>query len=215
MATATTSKNVTIAALTEMLNDPMRLYRFTELATLTQRTTLVKSLLGLTESDIFIRTEIQRVRKHRGMDCRLARGNPAGPTQLRDLRSEERYMASVLMKMLTADNSGLLELDQEDNALLGNAVVDRLIYTYRRYLGGLKMSVEDAPLSFETFVSIYRAWVNSEVEFVACSNCGSEHLSTMTAHSARCPICHMHKHAVTSKRVHANRADAFFGKRSA
>lgn len=214
MATSS-SKNATILALTAWSSDTRRLQRFNELALLTQRTALVKSLLGLTESDAFVRTEIQRVCAREGVNCRLARGNAAGVLQLKELRNEERYMATVLMKMLSADNSGLLEFNEDDNSLLGHVVVDRLIYCYRRYLGGLRMSVEDAPLSFETFVGIYRAWLNSEVEFVSCGNCGSEHLSTRTSHSVRCPICQMHKHAVTTKRMTTGRVDLYQGRRSA
>ena len=113
MATSN-SKNATILALTAWSSDTRRLQRFNELALLTQRTALVKSLLGLTESDAFVRTEIQRVCAREGVNCRLARGNAAGVLQLKELRNEERYMATVLMKMLSADNSGLLEFNEDD-----------------------------------------------------------------------------------------------------
>lgn len=194
------AKNKTIQTLSAWASDPEMLSRFEAVALLCQRTSFVKSLLGLTESDEFVRNAIQRACRRHEVPCNFGRGrglitffNP------RDLSADARYMASVLLKSLLASDDSGMEASAE--GLLNLDLVDRMIYAYRRYLAVTRLTAERAPLSFEAFVLVYRSYSLAEIELIGCDNCGSEYLSTRRNHGYQCAVCLAHNHAARLKKV--------------
>lgn len=198
------AKNKTIQTLAAWASDPEKLSRFEAVALLCQRTSFVKALLGLAESDEFVRNAIQRTCQRHEVPCNLGRGR--GLVEFfdaRDLNTEGRYMATVLLKsLLVSDDSGM---ESSVEGLISSDLIDRMVYVYRRYLNTTRLDLERAPLSFEAFVLVYRAYSVAEIELMGCENCGAEYLSTRRAHGYQCAICLTHNHAARSKKAPGSR----------
>ena len=194
------AKNKTIQTLAEWASDHEKLRRFESVALLCQRTSFVKSLLGLAESDEFVRNAIQRICQRHEVPCNFGRGRGLVDFfDARDLNADGRYMATVLLKMLLAsDDSGM---ESSVDGLISSDLVDRMVYVYRRYLNITRLEVERAPLSFEAFVLVYRAYSVAEIDLMGCENCGAEYLSTRRAHGYQCAICLTHNHAARCKKT--------------
>lgn len=187
-------RNSTIKSLTDWASDPIKLARFEEVALLTRRTAFIKLLLGLEDSDDFIRSQIARVCERHGVECVFPRGNSQTGVNLRNLNPEQRYMVSVLLKALLATQESGLSSTNE--GLVNINLLDRMICVYRRYLSMSRIPVIRAAASFEMFYVVYKAWVMGDVDFVDCENCGSEFVNARITNSLRCPVCQAHRLAI-------------------
>ena len=182
-------------------SDVEKLARFEAVARLAPRTSFVKALLGLTETDAVVRRAIQQSRERLNIDSRLSRGsgmlatfNPA------ELRPEQRYICTVLLKSLLASDDSNVALSDSGQGLLNVRLIDKMIYVFQRYLNSSRLTVENAGITFEAFVMVYRAHVMAEIELIACDNCGGEYLNTRLCQSMRCCICATHNHSNRAKR---------------
>ena len=174
--------------------DPDQMRRLDAVVSLSQRTSFVKSVLSLSEDDEIMRAAIRRSCERQGVECRIPRGSATTAINFRELTFEQRYAASVLLKSLhNTDDSGVAPGVQ--GHLVSSELLDRMLYVYRRYISLSSLQPVDAPVSFELFVLLRRQFVMSEIEFVRCDNCGSEHVSGKEMHSLACPICKVHNHA--------------------
>lgn len=193
------AKNTTIRVLEEWASDPVALERFESVALLCQRTALVKQILGLTQSDEFVRDCIRRVCDRHGVQNKLPRGSGLGAASWKDLSSEQRYMASVALKlMLASADSGL---ERIGDAVDSVALVDRMVYSYRRYLNVARMTAGQAPVSFELMYVIYKAYQTADIELDHCSNCGADYISVQEGPKLKCPLCQLHRHAAPSRSI--------------
>ena len=187
-------QNKTIAELSVWAADPEKMYRFEAVALLSQRTSFVKSLLCLTDNDDLIRTQIQRICKKNEVPCKIPRGTGFDALYLKSLGPEIRYAASILLNTLLASDDGGLA-----TTVIGGinhqSLVDRMIYSYRRYLRLFLLPVVDAPVSFELFFNLYKAYESGNIEISMCSNCESTFTNFRVAQSIKCPVCQTHRHA--------------------
>lgn len=192
-------RNSTLKTLCEWIGDPVGLARFEEVACLSPRTSFVKSLLNLSESDEFVRGQMQSARDRRGVAGKLSRGAPLGMVNVKSLKPTQRYMASVLLSwMLNSDDGGLSAVGGD---IVGVDLVDRLVYVYKRYLNYTGTPVESADVGFELFVLVFRCYTMAEIDVLGCDNCGSNFISTRQGHAMRCPVCDAHAHPCRSKKI--------------
>lgn len=184
--------------IADWMTDPVQLRRLDELVCFTQRTAFVKSIMNIDSPDGVVCTAIERSCERQGIECRFPRGKPACNINFRDQPPERRYAGSVLLKALyNTDDAGLDA--GVDGALVGGELLDRMIYVYRRFLALSKITVADAPISFEHFALIRQQYALAELEFVGCDNCGSEYISGRSMQGTKCPICAAHRHAIRIK----------------
>jgi hypothetical protein len=193
-AMAIAEKNKSIVELRQWAADPVRVQRFEALALLCQRTTFVKTLLGLTDRDAAVRRQLQTVCARHGVECTLARGPGYDGLHLRWASMLQRYSCSFLLGSLLAGSDGGIE--ENEDGLDPDNLVDRMIYSYRRYLDVRKTSVANADVSFEMFHALYRAYSLGDIDLLTCENCGSAYVQLRTAHVSQCPLCGVHHHAV-------------------
>jgi hypothetical protein len=187
-----------LKSLADWMMDPEQMRRLDELSAVTQRTSFVKAILGIGDSDGVVCTAIQRSCQRQGIECKIPRGKPALSINLKELSVDRRYGASVLLKALyNTDDAGLDA--GADGTLLGGELLDRMLYVYRRYLGQSGLTAADAPVSFELFALVRQQYALAELEFVSCENCGSEYISGRYNSGIKCPICATHKHAARFK----------------
>lgn len=187
-----------LKTLADWMVDPEQMRRLDDLAAFTQRTSFVKSVLGIGDPDGVVCTAIQRSCQRQGIECKIPRGRPALSVNLRELSVERRYGASVLLKALYNTDDGGLDAGSDGTILCGE-LLDRMLYVYRRYLAQSGLAASDAPVSFELFALMRQQYALAELEFVSCENCGSEYLSGRYSNEIKCPICATHKHALRCK----------------
>lgn len=181
----------------DWMTDLVLLGRLDNLVQYTQRTVFVKAIMNLPSKEGVVATAIRRSCERQGIDCRPPRGKPASSIDVRDLSTEKRYAASVLIKALyNTDDAGLDAGD--DGCLVDADLLDRMLFVYSRYLSQSKLTAADAPLSFEHFAIIRQQFVLADLELVACTNCGCEYISGRSGHGVKCPICISHRHALRS-----------------
>lgn len=186
------SSNRTIAELAAWAANPVQMARFEAVALLTQRTSFVQSLLGLADHPDLIRAQIQRICDKQGVQCKVPRG--ATPERLthRTLGPEVRYHASFLLCTLLATRDPALG-GLEDQGIIHDGLVDRLVYAYRRYLSTFLLQPDSATVGFELFYQVYKAYCQGEVTLRLCDNCGAGHISLRSVAGARCPLCHVQR----------------------
>ncbi len=185
-------KNRTIAELSQWAADPQKMARFEAVALLSQRTAFVKKLLGLNEPDMLVCKQIQAVCARHGVRCNMARGNGFDGVRRKSLYVNERYVASFLMNTLLATSDGGIE--DSESGLASDSLVDRLIYTYRRYLAQTYTQAGNTALNFENFCTVYQGYTLGEVDLTRCQNCGASYIHRRQVPS-QCPVCVVHKHA--------------------
>lgn len=186
------TRNRTIADLSQWAADPQKMARFEAVALLSQRTAFVKGLLGLREPNALVRMQIQAVRARHGLECNMARGNGFEGVRRKSLYVNERYVASFLMHTLLKTSDGGIE--ESESGLASDNLVDRLIYTYRRYLVLTRTGAAKAGLSFENFCTVYEGYTLGSVDLTECQNCGASYVHRREVPS-QCPLCVVHKHA--------------------
>lgn len=185
--------NQTIIELIDWATNPDKMYRFEAVALLSQRTSFVKSLLGLTANNDLIRAQIQRVCKKNGVAFKRPRGKGFDTLCLKSFGPDVRYAASILLSMLFASGDGGLATTA--TGINHENLVDRMIYIYRRYMQIFGLTVADAPVSFELFFHLYRAYESGDIEMSMCGNCDSTFINFHVAQSIKCPVCQIHRHA--------------------
>jgi hypothetical protein len=195
-------KNKTIAELSQWAADPQKVARFEAVALLSQRTAFVKNLLGLNEQDILVCKQIQAVCARHGVPCNMARGNGFDGVRRKSLYVNERYVASFLMSTLLATSHGGIE--DSESGLASDNLVDRLIYTYRRYLAQTYTQAGQVSLNFENFCTVYEGYTLGEVNLTECQNCGASYIHRRQVPS-QCPLCVVHKHAGIPGRARVER----------
>lgn len=185
--------NQTIVELSEWATNLKQMNRFEAVALLSQRTSFVKSLLCLTGNDDLIRAHIQRICKKHGVAFKIPRGKGFDTLYLKSLGPEVRYAASILLNTLLASDDG--GLAKTAIGINHENLVDRMIYSYRRYMRMFLLPGADAPVSFELFFNLYKALESGNIEIAMCANCDSTFTSFRVAQSIKCPVCQTHRHA--------------------
>lgn len=189
-----TIRNRTVAQLSQWAADPQKMARFEAVALLCQRTSFVKQLLGLlNDNDDVIRLQIQAVCARNGIETSFPRGNPMDGFHFDYFTSQQRYGLSFLLNTLMATNCGGIE--PSEDGLDSENLVDRLIYSYRRYLLLAGVAASKADVSLEMFYMVYRAYVMGQIDLTGCNNCGSAFVNLRVSQSVQCPLCVAHNHA--------------------
>lgn len=180
-------QNKTIAELSAWAADPEKMHRFEAVALLCQRTSFVKTLLCLSDNDDLIRAHIQRICEKNGVVRKIPRGNGFDVVYLKSQGPDVRYVASFLLNTLLSSGDGGLTSTRDGINHVN--LVDRLIYSYRRYLTIFMVSIEEAKVSFELFYHLYKCYESGEIEMTLCGNCDSIFTNFRVAQAVRCPIC--------------------------
>lgn len=180
--------------------DPEQMQRLDALAAVTQRTAFVKAIMGLSDPEHVICAAIQRSCLRQDIEVRIPRGKPALSLNFKELSVERRYGGSLLLKALYNSDDGGLD-SGTDGSLVGNELLDRMLYVYQRYLATTSVTAHEAPVSFEMFALMRQMYALAEIEFVACENCGGEYISGRANQGIRCPLCAAHRHAVRVKNI--------------
>ena len=205
------TRNKTIAELSQWAADPEKMARFEALSLLTQRTSFVKNLLRLRDHDDVIRMQIQAVCAKHGVECKMPRGNGFDGVHLKSVTSHQRYIVSFLLSTLLATSCG--GIDQSEDGLESEGLVDRMIYTYRRWMSLAVTTPSKADVSFEMFCVMYRSYALGQVDLIGCNNCGANFVNLRVSSSIQCPLCLTHRHAVVSGKSQAAHT-VIAGKRS-
>lgn len=196
-------KNRRLSDLSAWAADPVKMQRFEAVALLCQRTGFVKSFLCLTDSDSLIRDQIQRVCERHEFSYKVPRGTGFEVFHRKSMGPDVRYASTVLLNIfLNTDDGGLTFADL---CISNDALVDRLVYTYRRYLRIFLIPVGESPVSFDLFVRIYKAYLSGEIEMAFCGNCDSRFTNFMASQSIKCAVCQTHHHAEIPKNVTLSR----------
>lgn len=185
--------NKTIQQLSRWASDPKMVARFEAIALICHRTSFIKSILGLEESEVLIRQQIHAVCQRHGIRCVLARGITFTGIHGKSMTPSQRYFGSFLINTLLSTACGGIELDGNT---VSESLLDRLIYSYRRYLSVFRLTAADAEVSFEMFYFVYRSYMLGEVDLLVCDNCGSSFINLKVYQSVQCPMCTTHGHAV-------------------
>ncbi len=188
-----------IAHLSRWASDPQLMARFEAVVLLCQRTTFVKAILCLEESETLIKQQIHAVCNRHGVKCVLARGITYTGIHGKSMTPVQRYAGSFLINTLLSTASGGIELN---GSIVTEALLDRLIYSYRRYLSVFRLTASEADVSFEMFYFIYRSYALGEVDLLVCDNCGSSFVNLKVYQSIQCPMCIRHGHALLPGRGH-------------
>ncbi len=195
------ARNKTIVELSQWAADPVRMARFEELVLLSQRTAFIKTMLGLRDNDDVIRMQVQAVCAKHGVECKMPRGNGIDGVHLKSVTSHQRYIISFLMNTMLVTTCG--GIAQSDEGLDSENLIDRLIYSYRRYLSLAVLMPSQAEVSFEMFYVLYKAYNMGQVDLSPCNNCGANFVNLRVSHSIQCPLCVTHKHAVVPGKIQA------------
>ncbi len=188
-----------IEDLSRWAADPEKMARFEQVALFSQRTSFVKAILCLSDRDDLILYQIQTVCKKHEVPCKIPRGAGFDKNVGKTLGPDERYAVTVLMGgLMQCRDSGLTSVFASNEVSNGN-LVDRLIFAYKRYLRIFKIPAFEAPVSFELFYHLYRAYEEGDIDAVSCPNCDAFYLNLKISQSIRCPLCQSHGHALVSK----------------
>jgi hypothetical protein len=188
-----TIHNRKLNELSALAADPEKMYRFEKVALLTRRTSLIKTLLGLTENDELIRAQIKRVCERHGVEPKVPRGTGHEDVHLKSLGPEKRYALSFLMGTLLGCGDG--GWANNNAKLTNNNLVDRMVYSYRRYLQVFLLPIDQAPVNFEKFYYIYKKYEQNEIDMTKCQNCDSTFIDMRVMQDVKCPLCQTHHHA--------------------
>lgn len=193
------ARNKTIVELSQWAADPEKMARFEALALLSQRTSFVKNLLCLSDNDDVIRMQIQVVCRKHNVACKVPRGSGFDGVHLKSVTIHQRYIVSFLMNILLATTHGGIGVS--DDGLDTENLLDRMIYSYRRYLSLAVMTPAEADVSFEMFYLLWKAYTLGQIDLHGCSNCGSSFINLRVSQSIQCPLCVTHKHAEVPGKV--------------
>lgn len=185
-----------VSQLSRWAADPARMARFVAVAVLCQRTSFVKSILCLDDPESLIRSQVKAVCQLNGVKCVLQRGNSFSWIHGKSLTSIQRYHASFLVNTFNATNSGGLVLS---DGIRSDDVLEKLLFSYHRYLTTFQRTAAEAEVSFEKFVFVRESCLIGEVDMMLCDNCESEYVN-LRVYSYQCPFCVMHNHAVRKRR---------------
>ncbi len=179
---------------------PDQLRRFEALALLTQRTAFIKTLMGIDDTDVKVRSMVKLICERHGVTWKRLPGGGFDVLHPKFLSLPERYAASVLLSDVLRNCGGDLRI--EENQVSG-AMLDRLLHTFHSFLTAYNVTGETTPLSFEKFYFLACRYFTGDVDLMACNNCASHFINLKVSHF-QCPICMLHNHAVipaTSKRT--------------
>lgn len=185
--------NKTIADLSAWAADHEKMHRFEAVSLLSQRTSFVKALLCLSDNDDLIRSQIQRICKKNEVACKIPRGNGFEGLYLKSLGPDVRYAASILLSTLLASGDGGLATTAA--GINHENLIDRMLYSYHRYLRLFLLPAGEAVVSFEMFFHLYKAYESGDIEISMCGNCDSTFTNFRVAQSIKCPVCQTHHHA--------------------
>jgi hypothetical protein len=170
--------------------------RFEAVALLCPRTSFIKAILCLEESEAFIRQQIHAVWDRHGTKLVLARGSTLHAIHGKSMSPVQRYAGSFLINTLLSTDCGGIDLD---GGIVSESLLDRLVYSYRRHLSVFRLTASDADVSFELFYVLYRSYTLGEVDLIVCANCGSSFVN-LKVYSVQCPLCARHGHATIRSR---------------
>ena len=197
------SGNQTIRNLCDLGVDPELAVRFERVVLLTQRTRLIKDLLGLDwkdslvlllTSEVFAKNEMT-LKRPRGSGFDLVNSKSIGPT--------ERYDLTFLLNLLYS-----VHLNPKVDTLARTGVdlggryrlLDRLIYVYQTYQRTFRVGAT-ARVHFEKFHAAYESFTSHDLGMEPCRNCSSLVLNFGAGPRLKCPICQTHGHAVIPNKM--------------
>lgn len=182
-----------IAELSEWAADPEKMARFEQVALLSQRTGFIKTILCLPDQDDLILQQIQVICRKHEVPCKIPRGSGFDQVYLKALGPEDRYAISILLStLLQCGDAGLTSTTE---GMSNTNLVDRMIFSYRKYLKLFLLPVADAPVSFEMFYHLYKLYQSGDIDVSACLNCDSSFVNLRVTQSIKCPLCQTHRHA--------------------
>lgn len=167
-----------------------------ELVLLTQRTQLLKKLLQIADVDEkALKKQIKIICSNAGVEYNPPRGREGQQKKAKPHSSAIRYALSILMGIHLNCEEGGVVLD-DSGRLLSNEVIDRLIYSYHRYLQVQDSLGDPRVINFELFVTSWESLQIGDASTAICVNCGSSHFKNNSDIEHSCPVCTSLKLAV-------------------
>ena len=201
MALTTTllGKAATAKVRINLFEDPRWEDRFDVLIRLTQRTQLIKDLTGIDMRPQRIKSAIDKRLVELGVEIQRPRGSGQTHTAKGFLhKMREKYDAAYLLALHFGANGAGTLASMEIN--LGNAL-DKRMETYLRYVADLYENIDDAAISFETYIVLINGVTSHEVPIHTCRSCTSTYVWPSGSYvRPSCPICSAHQHDVASSR---------------
>jgi hypothetical protein len=202
----------------DTITDLETTHRLQQLLPLTQRTDLLRQLLGLKASNQIIGNQAKLICEQMGIEYRPPRGAMPEMLKKASLVPEARYHISAIL-------APVLELmrDQPIDSLTPSGskqashhIVDLLVTSFRRHVRILGTTPRELPVSFEQIYIAWQALACEDTGLEQCSNCDSTYLVNNLSATSRCPVCRMHGHPNYSaklglvEKVNPNSADRIY-----
>jgi hypothetical protein len=170
--------------------DPRTMVRFEQIVKLTQRTEVVRELLQVPEDqESLLRAQIRATLEKNEIEYVPPRGRPPETTNPKKYGRRERYQLAVLLglQMSGCDDGALISQDRRIDPM---EALDRLIYSYQRYLQLFAVNTKTAEISFEFFLKCWRSIQVGEADLETCTNCGGTFGNFRIAQvDHQCPLC--------------------------
>lgn len=185
MATKTESTN----SMPRWTTDSASMDRLEKLVLLTQRTELLKQLLLIPdEEDRVLKVQIRAILEKHKIAYSPPRGRVLDIRKPKQYSGRARFALAILLGLQVNNQDGGIVLDREGR-ILSTDVLDRLIFSYYRYLELHKLTTPDPAVNFEFFVKFWRSVHLGEAILTICGNCGSSYGNFRISASHHCPVC--------------------------
>lgn len=174
----------------EIWNDREFQARFEGLVLLSERSSLIESLLCTGASGKEVSSRVGAVHRKFNIKTVRPRGKPLSATNRMFMRTpRERYHASVLLALATKANLPAAEAD--------GTYVDHLIEVYQRYLWQTGSNPTDAVVRFDRFHELLNGLRDKVLVSRECPQCNAtfvfKRASVLESHRS-CPFCLEHQH---------------------
>lgn len=174
--------------LSTWASNPAAMLRLEEILKLTQRTSVIMSLLSIRERDReLLRSQCIIIAERCGFKYQPSRGLEATKRAKQftaQVRTSLAYMINILG---VSDDAGLAR--GAAGAIVSEEWVDRLINAYHLYLQDNMLTPANADVPFELLVHAWRAIQNGHAQSCRCENCGSIHYEFSDSPASGCPVC--------------------------
>lgn len=167
--------------------DPKWEERFDALIRLTQRTQLIIELTGLDLNPETVKHNINLRFKLSNESLSRPRGMVTDYNSTNFLGAYPKRLDAAYIYRLHYGATDPAMRAVEDLTL--GAALDRLLTTYRRYVGDLYARQADARLSFEEYVIMIRGIQARQISVHRCGECSSRFVVTPNMRTCTCPVC--------------------------